>query len=163
MRGGEAQRQGLPVWLVDLVWRRGLGARRDRVHVSTGLGSATVLGQRRGPVMPDSPLGPAAFAGFHCRLPLRSTWGFACSLYCQEPGAMRRGSPLGGCGPARQGAAGDRGTRDRTTGSWRKSFLPKTMPRCGSSWPRRCAKTEEHTSELQSLMRISYAVFCLKK
>src|SRR3546814_3981966 len=26
-----------------------------------------------------------------------------------------------------------------------------------------CARTEEHTSELQSLMRISYAVFCLKK
>src|SRR3546814_5702829 len=26
-------------------------------------------------------------------------------------------------------------------------------------WPR----SEEHTSELQSLMRISYAVFCLKK
>src|SRR3546814_2684379 len=25
------------------------------------------------------------------------------------------------------------------------------------------AETEEHTSELQSLMRISYAVFCLKK
>src|SRR3546814_10864955 len=25
------------------------------------------------------------------------------------------------------------------------------------------ARTEEHTSELQSLMRISYAVFCLKK
>src|SRR3546814_7259953 len=25
------------------------------------------------------------------------------------------------------------------------------------------AQTEEHTSELQSLMRISYAVFCLKK
>src|SRR3546814_6466370 len=28
------------------------------------------------------------------------------------------------------------------------------------SWPER---SEEHTSELQSLMRISYAVFCLKK
>src|SRR3546814_6346099 len=28
------------------------------------------------------------------------------------------------------------------------------------AWPRR---SEEHTSELQSLMRISYAVFCLKK
>src|SRR3546814_2488626 len=28
---------------------------------------------------------------------------------------------------------------------------------CGS------ARSEEHTSELQSLMRISYAVFCLKK
>src|SRR3546814_2148441 len=28
---------------------------------------------------------------------------------------------------------------------------------------RRAARSEEHTSELQSLMRISYAVFCLKK
>src|SRR3546814_5311235 len=27
----------------------------------------------------------------------------------------------------------------------------------------RCTRSEEHTSELQSLMRISYAVFCLKK
>src|SRR3546814_9818373 len=26
-----------------------------------------------------------------------------------------------------------------------------------------CARSEEHTSELQSLMRTSYAVFCLKK
>src|SRR3546814_4385090 len=26
-----------------------------------------------------------------------------------------------------------------------------------------CARSEEHTSELQSLMRISYAVFCLTK
>src|SRR3546814_8424312 len=26
-----------------------------------------------------------------------------------------------------------------------------------------CIRSEEHTSELQSLMRISYAVFCLKK
>src|SRR3546814_7355143 len=26
-----------------------------------------------------------------------------------------------------------------------------------------CGRSEEHTSELQSLMRISYAVFCLKK
>src|SRR3546814_4056508 len=36
-------------------------------------------------------------------------------------------------------------------------------------WQRRCSRepadlrSEEHTSELQSLMRISYAVFCLKK
>src|SRR3546814_957002 len=30
-------------------------------------------------------------------------------------------------------------------------------PDCGP------ARSEEHTSELQSLMRISYAVFCLKK
>src|SRR3546814_8304788 len=30
----------------------------------------------------------------------------------------------------------------------------------GGAWT---ARSEEHTSELQSLMRISYAVFCLKK
>src|SRR3546814_2367779 len=30
-------------------------------------------------------------------------------------------------------------------------------------FPGRPIKSEEHTSELQSLMRISYAVFCLKK
>src|SRR3546814_3640250 len=30
----------------------------------------------------------------------------------------------------------------------------------GDDW---AARSEEHTSELQSLMRISYAVFCLKK
>src|SRR3546814_10840361 len=29
--------------------------------------------------------------------------------------------------------------------------------------PNRKRRSEEHTSELQSLMRISYAVFCLKK
>src|SRR3546814_6738199 len=29
-------------------------------------------------------------------------------------------------------------------------------------WPGRPKRSEEHTSELQSLMRISYAVFCLK-
>src|SRR3546814_16150750 len=30
-------------------------------------------------------------------------------------------------------------------------------------WPPAAPRSEEHTSELQSLMRISYAVFCLKK
>src|SRR3546814_5030442 len=33
---------------------------------------------------------------------------------------------------------------------------------CGDDWYR-TIRSEEHTSELQSLMRISYAVFCLKK
>src|SRR3546814_1997372 len=35
-----------------------------------------------------------------------------------------------------------------------------------ASWPQLAlviVRSEEHTSELQSLMRISYAVFCLKK
>src|SRR3546814_8099591 len=35
----------------------------------------------------------------------------------------------------------------------------------GRAWPksRTSTRSEEHTSELQSLMRTSYAVFCLKK
>src|SRR3546814_10445971 len=32
----------------------------------------------------------------------------------------------------------------------------------GVMWAKFPARSEEHTSELQSLMRISYAVFCLK-
>src|SRR3546814_8182559 len=46
-------------------------------------------------------------------------------------------------------------------------------PGTSASWARRppqgraaaecLSRSEEHTSELQSLMRISYAVFCLKK
>src|SRR3546814_8755661 len=32
-----------------------------------------------------------------------------------------------------------------------------------ASWELDLWRSEEHTSELQSLMRISYAVFCLKK
>src|SRR3546814_2509120 len=42
---------------------------------------------------------------------------------------------------------------------------PQTLPRLEDAahdvLPKR--RSEEHTSELQSLMRISYAVFCLKK
>src|SRR3546814_10515524 len=51
--------------------------------------------------------------------------------------------------------------------SWRPHRYPASLqPRS----PRQCLgaqaawqRSEEHTSELQSLMRISYAVFCLKK
>src|SRR3546814_10012951 len=38
---------------------------------------------------------------------------------------------------------------------------PTARERLGT--PSREKRSEEHTSELQSLMRISYAVFCLKK
>src|SRR3546814_992648 len=58
---------------------------------------------------------------------------------------------------ARPAIAGGAGTRPR----WkhprrpqRRDLLPRPQPRI---------RSEEHTSELQSLMRISYAVFCLKK
>src|SRR3546814_1785694 len=45
---------------------------------------------------------------------------------------------------------------------------PRVMARAGTNTPLgagipvTCARSEEHTSELQSLMRLSYAVFCLK-
>src|SRR3546814_5516690 len=42
----------------------------------------------------------------------------------------------------------------------RRQRRPGGGVRGGCPWPLR---SEEHTSELQSLMRISYAVFCLKK
>src|SRR3546814_6174573 len=46
--------------------------------------------------------------------------------------------------------AGARQFRERS-GWWRNLYNPKAT------------RSEEHTSELQSLMRNSYAVFCLKK
>src|SRR3546814_2002279 len=50
-------------------------------------------------------------------------------------------------------------------------FVPETGAEKAKKAPRRISgagwvgsiRSEEHTSELQSLMRISYAVFCLKK
>src|SRR3546814_12712740 len=44
---------------------------------------------------------------------------------------------------------------------WRPNSLHCRAPRHRCACNRR--RSEEHTSELQSLMRISYAVFCLKK
>src|SRR3546814_6080290 len=45
----------------------------------------------------------------------------------------------------------------RLGGQSRYQFLPRNAG-CADT-----VRSEEHTSELQSLMRISYAVFCLKK
>src|SRR3546814_2279356 len=39
----------------------------------------------------------------------------------------------------------------------------RRMTACRKAKRAAAARSEEHTSELQSLMRISYAVFCLKK
>src|SRR3546814_4529315 len=41
--------------------------------------------------------------------------------------------------------------------------LQAWLVQCERRWRPHPARSEEHTSELQSLMRISYAVFCLKK
>src|SRR3546814_13636554 len=48
---------------------------------------------------------------------------------------------------------------------WRGRGARLPLVTGSSPQPRYCprARSEEHTSELQSLMRISYAVFCLKK
>src|SRR3546814_6943561 len=45
---------------------------------------------------------------------------------------------------------------------WYHQISATAQWRC-SQFGRRVGRSEEHTSELQSLMRISYAVFCLKK
>src|SRR3546814_9672778 len=74
-------------------------------------------------------------------------------------------------GRAHRGLAGDRGTGGArgphpagrsARGGWRglQFFGLREEARVGV--PTR-PRSEEHTSELQSLMRISYAVFCLKK
>src|SRR3546814_9663196 len=41
-----------------------------------------------------------------------------------------------------------------------RPFIMPAISLAQSSNARRCLRSEEHTSELQSLMRISYAVFC---
>src|SRR3546814_2979772 len=45
----------------------------------------------------------------------------------------------------------------------REHLVRRRRPRARRSDDRDDQRSEEHTSELQSLMRISYAVFCLKK
>src|SRR3546814_3364227 len=55
-------------------------------------------------------------------------------------------------------SAGSNGSRKRSPPT-----IIGAMPRSRNRRPRGCWRSEEHTSELQSLMRNSYAVFCLKK
>src|SRR3546814_3731483 len=82
----------------------------------------------------------------------------------QGPRARRRlagtRTPAAG-GRRREGAtAGGAGVGGNGLG--RRDVQPQApwLPLCPL---RRHLRSEEHTSELQSLMRISYAVFCLKK
>src|SRR3546814_1781729 len=70
---------------------------------------------------------------------------------------LERSSADRPCGAAAR-SAGLRGDRP-APGSSSPSLSPSHARRRRKSSER----SEEHTSELQSLMRISYAVFCLKK
>src|SRR3546814_4541385 len=47
--------------------------------------------------------------------------------------------------------------------SFERTWNGLTLPRRKPVLQMTSCRSEEHTSELQSLMRISYAVFCLKK
>src|SRR3546814_3568497 len=56
-------------------------------------------------------------------------------------------------------------TDSKSIGAFLKASSALVGPSQGVAirFPDQCTRSEEHTSELQSLMRISYAVFCLKK
>src|SRR3546814_4477760 len=81
------------------------------------------------------------------------------------PGLFGAGLGFGSCQPAHDGRARRRRLYrqraedlDDAGAACRLGILPRPH-RQGCE----AARSEEHTSELQSLMRISYAVFCLKK
>src|SRR3546814_9194180 len=74
------------------------------------------------------------------------------------PRINRRASPLDAARPARRRAS--------ITGKLVQSIVDSSTSTVGKPSavaPASKVRSEEHTSELQSLMRISYAVFCLKK
>src|SRR3546814_3921592 len=56
-----------------------------------------------------------------------------------------------------------RSCRCRTDSAARSTAQTAPRPPSAAIAPCPANRSEEHTSELQSLMRISYAVFCLKK
>src|SRR3546814_7753703 len=74
-----------------------------------------------------------------------------CSSDLHRPprSAVRLRSGRNGCA---RSCRRDSARRARCAASWNSRHVPPTQMR-----------SEEHTSELQPLMRISYAVFCLKK
>src|SRR3546814_2355181 len=86
-----------------------------------------------------------------------------CSSYLR---GIRRGRARTGVRGSQCGARG-RGGRDHVGNARSHGRLPEDPPpvrRSDRQLPGVAAsRSEEHTSELQSLMRISYAVFCLKK
>src|SRR3546814_2356809 len=91
---------------------------------------------------PPSPLRPPG------RLPLR-----ICGGKTQNPNLSSR---LGSCQP-------DRCAKSVAVVTARSRHATATGKRTAAASISSLSRSEEHTSELQSLMRISYAVFCLKK
>src|SRR3546814_2621427 len=58
---------------------------------------------------------------------------------------------------------GNEGSIDRNIGWWLDRVHPDDHLSLKAASKNAFERSEEHTSELQSLMRNSYAVFCLKK
>src|SRR3546814_5782247 len=79
------------------------------------------------------------------------TWVISQSLIC-----LHRSST----GPSRKACSSLVSFGAGCDSSWSQSGSPENS---SPSKPTEPDRSEEHTSELQSLMRISYAVFCLKK
>src|SRR3546814_20279000 len=102
--------------------------------IGTGSGSAPLSGT------PRNPFRPVRFEGIPDKL----------ATAILEDFDILVGEPLNGM-TATQGPA------DRIE-FWGFEFIHAVVGR-----PAERIRSEEHTSELQSLMRISYAVFCLKK
>src|SRR3546814_3770470 len=67
---------------------------------------------------------------------------------------------IGGAAHAHRGAAAQGESRRGVRAVVNREIRGATCSRQGRV---ELGRSEEHTSELQSLMRISYAVFCLKK
>src|SRR3546814_3157323 len=65
--------------------------------------------------------------------------------------------------PGRHAGAGGRIGADAQEQQLGQAPLRSFQTALAALWPLDRLRSEEHTSELQSLMRISYAVFCLKK
>src|SRR3546814_5913533 len=74
--------------------------------------------------------------------------------------SLARAFKTGVMGHPREGGERKRGG---TSCRFERSLAGCCSPPPCRARPRRTIRSEEHTSELQSLMRISYAVFCLKK
>src|SRR3546814_7527696 len=95
--------------------------------------------------------------------PMESSGGFEITANEEYPGPAQveaGAAPSGVFTPSCSGSGKSPRVRMRYP---LKSVIGMSPQRARSSAPRRRARSEEHTSELQSLMRISYAVFCLKK
>src|SRR3546814_4562603 len=78
---------------------------------------------------------------------------------------LRRHDDLGEIGEEQRSRAGDAGQGDGELAAIRpdQSVDADAVDPYGFGAKPHPGRSEEHTSELQSLMRISYAVFCLKQ